>query len=160
MVEKPLNIAQSVNCLLQQHLANSVEDAECADYSGCSFILSHHSIKFRKAKITPKKEGVFTSLWKRNSEGKTVSFDENDPFDFYIIMAESTLNKGYFVFPSQILSQHGILSCNNANGRRGFRLYPSWSFPQNKQARKTQEWQLEYFLEESESERFKELILK
>lgn len=124
MVEKTRNIAQFVNCLLQQPLANSAEDAECADYSGCSFMFEGRFIKFRKAKITPKKEGVFTSLWKRNSEGKTVPFDENDSFDFYIIMAEGASNKGYFVFPSHVLSQHGILSCNNIDGKRGFRLFP------------------------------------
>ncbi|RYE38879.1 MAG: MepB domain containing protein, partial [Sphingobacteriales bacterium] len=40
---------------------------------------------------------------------------------------------------------HDILSGNGKNGKRGFRVYPPWDLTENSQARKTQQWQLEYF---------------
>lgn len=149
-----------ISRFLKQPISGFVRDAGCPDYEGCSFVLYDRFIKFRKSKTTPRKEGVFTSLWKRNTIGKTVPFDESDPFDFYIIMAALNTKTGYFVFPSRVLVEQGILSGNRTNGKRGFRLYPPWSFPQNKQALKTQEWQLEYFLEEPESGIPEELIRK
>lgn len=160
MIGKDNNIRQSVNDLLQQPFAYCIGDPECAAYSGCSFMFEGRFIKFRKAKVTPRKEGVFTTLWKRNAEGKTVPFDEKDPFDFYIIMAEQDSKTGYFIFSSQVLAQHGILSRTDTGGKRGFRLYPSWSSAGNRQAQKTQEWQLQYFIDESESEKFRVLIQK
>jgi len=32
-------------------------------------------------------------------------------------------------------------------GKRGFRVYPNWVKPENKQAEKTQNWQQDYFVE-------------
>jgi hypothetical protein len=45
------------------------------------------------------------------------------------------------------LQEKGILSDDNKEGKRGFRVYPPWDIAINKQAKQTQEWQLKYFLE-------------
>ncbi|EMM78684.1 MepB domain protein [Leptospira santarosai str. 2000030832] len=47
------------------------------------------------------------------------------------------------IFPKQVLFEKGIVS----GRKRGFRVYPSWDKPTNKQALQTQKWQLAYFLE-------------
>ena len=50
------------------------KDAECDEYIGYNFNVKEFSIKFRKAKITPKKVGQFVTLWKRNTAKQTEPF--------------------------------------------------------------------------------------
>ena len=79
-------------------ISNIEKDAECEEYLGFNFNINHLSVKFRKAKITPKKVGQFVTLWKRNTSKQTDPFDENDLFDFYIIATEDDKKNGYFIF--------------------------------------------------------------
>ena len=46
-----------------------------------------------------------------------------------------------------MLIKRGIISTNKKDGKRAFRVYPKWDFPKNRQAEKTQKWQLENFYE-------------
>lgn len=131
----------------QLKITNLVEDLECGDYLGYNFNIKDFIIKFRKAKITPKKVGLFVSLWKRNHQGETSPFHEQDSFDLYLIFVEEDLNVGCFVFTKDALIANGILSTSEKEGKRGFRLYPSWCITENKQAKKTQIWQLHYFID-------------
>ena len=41
-----------------------------------------------------------------------------------------------------------ILSVNGQGGKRGFRVYPKWDLPENKQAKQTQSWQVSYFTDQ------------
>lgn len=100
---------------------------------------------YREAKITPKKIGQFVSVWKRNKAGITEPRQLNDDFDEFIIKCEAGNKVGQFVFPKAVLAEKGIVSTNLKEGKRGFRVYPPWDKAENKQAIKTQEWQLEYF---------------
>jgi len=43
-------------------IINVTEDKECKEYYGYSFQSKGHKIKFRKAKVTPKKSGQFVTL--------------------------------------------------------------------------------------------------
>jgi hypothetical protein len=54
---------------------------------------------------------------------------------------------GQFVFPKSILITKEIVITEKKDGKRGFRVYPVWTIPTNKQAEKTQQWQLDYFYE-------------
>jgi hypothetical protein len=54
---------------------------------------------------------------------------------------------GHFVFPKSALCKHGILTSNGKEGKRAIRVYPPWDETTSIQAMKTQQWQLEYFLE-------------
>ena len=103
--------------------------------------------KFRKAKITPKKVGQFVTLWKRNADKQTEPFDENDLVDYYIIATEDDSKLGFYIFSKSVLIEKNILSTQNKEGKRGFRVYPDWVKPENKQAEKTQNWQQNYFIE-------------
>jgi hypothetical protein len=136
-------------------------DNECADYHGLNFQIHNLNIKFRKAKVTPKKTGQFVTLWKRNAIGKTEPFNSTDNFDFYIIATEQGNKFGFFLFSKQILVEKRILTGNDIKGKLGFRVYSSWHIPDNKQAEKTKEWQSRYFIDfanENNIENFKTII--
>lgn len=122
------------------------KDLECEEYSGYTCLLDTFTIKFRKAKITPKKIGQFVTVWKRNAEGITTPYTLSDPFDFYIILTEASNQVGCFIFPKSILGEKGILTTPKQEGKRGFRVYPTWDAPTSKQAKKTQQWQENYFI--------------
>jgi len=126
-------------------LSNIEIEVESSEYGACKFMLNENTIICRSAKITPKKVGQFVTFWKRNKEGKTEPFNEKDKIDFYVINVKSENSFGQFVFPKSELINKGILSTEKKDGKRGFRVYPEWDIPENKQATKTQKWQLEYF---------------
>ena len=132
--------------------SNFVKESEGKEYAACRFALNDKSIIYRHAKITPKKIGQFVTCWKRNSEGITTPFDETDSIDFYLIPAATENQLGLFVLPKAVLVQKGILSTTLKDGKRGFRVYPSWDKPQSKQAIKTQAWQAKYFVDLNETQ--------
>ena len=104
-------------------------------------------IQYRVANITPTKIGQFVAIWKRNNNGITVPFDVADSLDFMIISVRDSENFGQFIFPKSVLVSHGIISQNEKGGKRGIRVYAPWDKPENKQAIKTQAWQVNYFVE-------------
>jgi hypothetical protein len=124
-----------------------IKDQECEEYFGYNFKIGQLKIKFRKAKITPKKVGQFVTLWKRNFDGQTEPFNVNEDFDFYIVATEQDDKFGFFLFSKYILSEKLILTNKSKEGKRGFRVYPAWDTPKNKQAEKTKQWQEKYFLD-------------
>ncbi len=146
-------------------LSNLVIEAESQEYHACNFQINGFNIKFRKAKVTPKKVGQFVTLWKRSETGITEPFNILDDFEFYIIAAQLENNLGIFIFPKAILEENKILTSLNYVGKRGFRLYPHWDISLNLQAKKTQLWQKDYFIElstklEIDFEKVKKIIMK
>ena len=128
-------------------LQNLIWNSESTNYGACSFELNNYKIQFRVANITPTKIGQFVAIWKRNSEGITAPFDVSDSLDFMIISVRDSENFGQFIFPQSVLVSHGIISQNEKGGKRGIRVYAPWDKPINKQAIKTQGWQVNYFVE-------------
>ena len=122
-------------------------ELEGTEYDACQFELNGMKIISRSSKITPKKVGQFVTFWKRNKNGITEPFSETDRIDFYVINVKIENNFGQFVFPKSELINIGIISTAKKDGKRGFRVYPKWDNAENKQAKKTQEWQLKYFYE-------------
>ena len=134
----------SLNCELE--VSNYITHEESKEYGACSFILNNQTIQFRVSKITPTKTGQFVTIWKRNALGNTEPFHELDNLDFVIISCRRDDSLGQFIFPKQVLIAQGIISTANKMGKRGIRVYPPWDITENKQATKTQKWQLYYFL--------------
>ena len=128
-------------------LQNLIWNSENANYAACSFELNTYKIQFRVANITPTKIGQFVAIWKRNNKGITAPFDVADSLDFMIISVRDSENFGQFIFPKSVLVSHGIISQNEKGGKRGIRVYAPWDKPENKQAIKTQAWQVNYFVE-------------
>ena len=130
---------------------NLIWNSESANYGACSFELNNKLIQYRVANITPTKIGQFVAIWKRNNQGITAPFDVTDSLDFMIISVRDSENFGQFIFPKSVLVSHGIISQNEKGGKRGIRVYAPWDKPENKQAIKTQAWQVNYFVEIKEN---------
>ena len=148
MIKKVLDQLENILMLHYSHLS---EDQTGRAYCGFNFQLGNKHFKFRKAKITPKKVGLFVALWKRDTDGQTIPFTADDHFDYYLISVEQDQHCGLFVFPKQTLVEQTILTAGCQMGKRGFRIYPDWSIPTNKQATKSKHWQHRYFVDFRES---------
>ena len=122
-------------------------EAESKEYKACKYQLNGRSILGRKAKTTPKKAGQFVTFWKRNERGIIAPFEATDKIDFYVVNVQQDNRLGQFVFPKSVLIQKGIMSTLGKEGKRAFRVYPKWDVVSNKQAERTQKWQLDYFYE-------------
>lgn len=122
-----------------------VAEKESQEYGASQFEIKNLKILFRIAKITPKKIGLFVTLWKRIELGPILPYDLIDPIDLFIISVRSSKSFGQFIFPKSILQEKGIVSKDGKGGKRALRVYPPWDNPDSKQAKKTQTWQLPYF---------------
>jgi len=127
--------------------SNFQPELESQEYAACNFQLNSKKVIFRLAKITPKKVGHFASIWKRNKKRVTQPFELSDDIDYFLIATRQQDYFGLFIFSKFVLHEHKILSDKTRDGKRGFRVYPPWDLTTNKQARKTQQWQIKYFLE-------------
>lgn len=127
-------------------ITNVVPHKESKEYSACSFLLNENKVIFRKSKVTPKKIGQFVTFWKRSNLGPIEPYHEKDDFDFFVVNCYLEDNFGQFIFPKTILVQKGIISTEKKEGKRAFRVYPTWEKTTNKQAEKTQSWQKDYFV--------------
>lgn len=132
-------------------LENLKIEAESEDYGAAEFTLNNRFVKFRVGKITPTKVGQFVTFWKRIGEGPILPYEFTDTFDFLVVSVRAENHFGQFVFPKAVLSEKRIVSCNGKEGKRAMRIYPPWDKADNPQAKKTQAWQLQYFIEFSEN---------
>ncbi|MDN3672136.1 MepB family protein [Flavobacterium branchiarum] len=123
-----------------------IPEAESADYGAYTFQINNQSTIYRVAKITPTKVGQFVTLWKRSEKGPIAPFEITDNIDLFIVSTRNDSNFGQFIFPKSVLHQKGILSDDKKEGKRAIRVYPPWDTTTSKQAQKTQQWQLAYFV--------------
>lgn len=126
-------------------IENLTEESESKEYAACSFNLNGKKIISREAKITPKKVGQFVTFWKRSEIGPIEPFHENDAFDFFFVQVTNEKKSGIFILPKSALIKQGIISTAKKEGKRAFRVYPPWDVATNKQAIRSQKWQVEYF---------------
>lgn len=124
-----------------------IAEKQNAEYGAYFISLNELSVRFRVAKITPTKVGHFVTLWERIGIGPTQPYDIAEAVDFYVISTREGNNFGHFIFPKAEMFKQNILSQEGKGGKRGIRVYPIWSETTSPQARKTQKWQLNYFLE-------------
>ncbi|MFG2722045.1 MepB family protein [Streptomyces sp. NPDC048416] len=123
-----------------------VPEAESAAYAAHEFTLDGLSVRFRAARTTPTKAGQFVTVWKRSPGGPIQPFDTTDRVDLFVIGTRDGHHLGQFVFPLDALRHHGVVSTNGRGGKRAFRVYPPWVTTTNRQAGRTQAWQLDFFL--------------
>ena len=147
ILSKLLDLKKSIYAACNLNLSSIEIEKESCEYGACKFIINNKQALFRIAKITPTQIGQFVTFWKRNNDGITAPFDFTDPIELFIITAITETKAGQFVFPKSALLQHDVISNNNTGGKRGMRVYPPWDKAENKQAIKTQAWQLAYFFE-------------
>ncbi|RZJ80730.1 MAG: hypothetical protein EOO20_25735 [Chryseobacterium sp.] len=82
---------------LEMVLSDIAQDTASKEYVGYHLQLDQFNIKFRKAKITPKKIGQFVTLWERNSDGITTPFHESSTLDFALILTERNEGKRHIL---------------------------------------------------------------
>ncbi|MGB0869334.1 MAG: MepB family protein [Flavobacteriales bacterium] len=140
-------IKQSIYDPCEMKMTEFENETESQDYFASRFALNGLQLLSRNSKLTPKKIGQFVTFWKRNKNNPIEPFHENDSFDFLIVNTKMENRYGQFVFPKAILIRKGILSTERKEGKRGFRVYPSWDIVSSKLAERTQKWQLNYFYE-------------
>ena len=142
---------------------------ESSKYEGLVFSLDDNSIIYRKGKVTPDRPGAFLAIWKRpplDKGNKPIPLQSID-LDYLLIQVEShstistneeSVNNskcGMFIFPVSLLIEKGIVSSSTSKGKTGFRVFPPWSQDRgvigtkvfSDSGKKTQRWQLPYFLE-------------
>ncbi|MGB1296570.1 MAG: MepB family protein [Flavobacteriales bacterium] len=140
-------IKQKIYDPCEMKMTEFENETESQDYFASRFALNGLQLLSRNSKLTPKKIGQFVTFWKRNKNNPIEPFHENDSFDFLIVNTKMENRYGQFVFPKAILIRKGILSTERKEGKRGFRVYPSWDIVSSKLAERTQKWQLNYFYE-------------
>ncbi|PWK30136.1 MepB family protein [Pseudomonas sp. OV226] len=122
-------------------------ELESTEYGACRLGLDHQGVVFRVAKTTPTKIGQFVTLWKRpTSTSEIAPFDTGDGVAFVVVSVADDTLRGQFVFDQKILVAKGVMSIDGNGGKRAIRVYPPWARPVAKQAIKTQQWQLKYFV--------------
>jgi hypothetical protein len=124
-----------------------IMEKESIEYGAYSFELNGFFIRFRVAKTTPTKIGQFVTLWKRIGNGPIQPYDISDPVDFFVVSVRKDNHFGQFIFSKAVLCKQNILSMHGKGGKRAIRVYPPWDQTLNRQAQKTQKWQMECFLD-------------
>lgn len=134
-------------------------EKESNSYGASRFELNGRKVICRNSKITLKKVGQFVTFWKRSANGIIEPFEETDPIEFYIVNVRTDQEFGQFVFPKSVLINKGILSTTKKEGKRALRVYPKWDIAKNKQAKRAQKWQLDYFYEISDIIALKKIFI-
>ncbi len=131
------------------------EEAQNSDYGAGIFQLNSKSVRFRVAKITPNKIGQFVVFWEKDQANKNQAFSYEKATDLLVINTFTSDNHfGQFVFPKEVLVKQNILKTPTTKGKMAIRVYPRWEHPTSKQALETQKWQLAYFIEVNNTNRF------
>ncbi|WP_142311865.1 MepB family protein [Bacillus wiedmannii] len=141
------NIIYKPNNLL---IANLKEEKQNAEYAGYLFHLNHNSIRFRVSKITPNKIGQFVSFWEKDDNMQNQAFSYEAAPDLLVITCIDDNKLGQFIFPKEILLKEKILKTQSQKGKMAMRVYPIWDTPVSNQAKKSQMWQLQYFVDISD----------
>ncbi|GAA4366788.1 MepB family protein [Paeniglutamicibacter cryotolerans] len=126
-------------------------DPQGARYAAHSIRLGGLAWAYRQALVTPKKAGAFVTLWRRSESGPIRPLLASDGLDGALIHLVDALGSGLFVLPFEALERHGIATVPGREGKRGFRIYAPWTPCPGNQARRTRDWQREYFLEAEKS---------
>ncbi|EOO77737.1 MepB family protein [Bacillus nitratireducens] len=141
MIYKPNNL----------FITNQKEEKQNSEYAGGIFQLNNRSIRFRVSKITPNKIGQFVSFWEKDASMRNQAFSYDSAPNLLVITCIADNKLGQFIFPKEILLKEKILKTQNQKGKMAMRVYPIWDKPVSNQAKKSQRWQLQYFVDLSDS---------
>ncbi|WOV86756.1 MepB family protein [Sporosarcina oncorhynchi] len=126
------------------------EEQQNSKYGAGTFQLSSKTVRFRVANITPTKVGQFVAFWEKDENNKNQPYSYEEAPDLLVITTfKNDSEFGQFIFPKEVIFKQNILRSCSTKGKMAIRVYPSWDSPTSKQAMKTQEWQLPYFIDMS-----------
>lgn len=133
--------------MIEETVVNIQKEEYNKNYLAYTVRTTNFTWGIRKGKKTPKKKGFIVSVWqKRNNKNTPLSNKEG--MDFLIVFVKEEKRQGWFVFPSSALVKNNIFSSKETEGKMAFRLYPSWESSLNPTARRSQEWQCKYFVDD------------
>lgn len=115
------------------------------DYEAGIVAMGSKVWRIRTARVTPKKPGAFVAVWKRNLDGETCPFELDEHIEGLLVFVCEGEQFGVFQFSSAQLVNLGVSRSGVHEGKRGFRVYPSWSTELNRQATLTQRLQSSAF---------------
>lgn len=127
--------------LPQSALQMVTPETQSSDYEAGLVLLESGLWRLRTARITPTKPGAFVALWRRLDDGNTAPFGADDPAVGLHVFVEEQNHFGVFQFAAEQLASLGISQTGQSPGKRGFRVYPSWSTDLNRQASRSQKAQ-------------------
>lgn len=138
------------------------EEKHNSKYGAGAFECSSRTIRFRVANVTPNKVGQFVSIWEKDSSNKNQPYSYDESTDLLVITTFKNNDEyGQFIFPKEVLLKQKVLKSHSTKGKMAMRVYPIWDTPTSKQAMKSQQWQLPYFIDMShQNHSTKEKILK
>jgi hypothetical protein len=127
---------------------------ESSNYQAARYGLNGFTVLLRVAKITPKKVGLFVTLWKRLNEGSAIEpYSDHDAIDFVVVVVSQEVDQGFFVFDRSWLIANRVLTTKLREGKRAFRIYPPWVATTSKQAQKSQRVQEPHFFDRDANEK-------
>ncbi|WP_374948051.1 MepB family protein [Agreia sp.] len=121
-------------------------EAQTSDYESGVAQIGEETWHIRTARNTPTKPGAFVAFWRREADGTTAPFRDDDPAAGLLVFVAQQGRRGVFRFTGAQLAELGIAS-GRKPGKRGFRVYPSWCAHLNAQAMSTQRAQAAAFHE-------------
>lgn len=109
-----------------------------SDYESGTVALGANVWRIRTARITPKKPGAFVAVWCRDGQGETRPFDSSENLAGLMVFVRDAQHFGVFRFSNDMLERMGVTRSERYPGKRGFRVYPSWSSGLNRHAQQAQ----------------------
>lgn len=117
------------------------------EYESCSFYIGEQKYRSRMAKKTPNKKGYFVVFWTKDKNDKNRPYTWEETPAKLIVSVLDQDKKGQFIFPKEILLQKQIIREDKSKGKMAMRVYPSWEDELNQTAKRTQNWQSDYFID-------------
>lgn len=149
-----------LNAIESNEVFRLIEEEQNADYEGAILQMSNCVYRTRLAKLTPKKKGYFVAFWEKDLDGNNQAYSFEETPEKLIVSVIEEKKCGQFIFPKNVLLTYGILKSDKQKGKMAMRVYPSWVSDLNETAKKTQAWQIVYFIDLSNGfdvEKVKEL---
>ena len=148
ILKKSIEVLQNtIIPVLKGTLDNYHEEPQNSEYESFVFSTSQYTFRNRLAKKTPTKKGYFVVFWEKDKHNQNQAFDFKESPDFLIVHVLDNEHKGLFLFPKVVLLKQNILRTLQTKGKMATRVYPLWEKRLNKTAEKTQQWQLDYFID-------------
>ena len=140
-------VAHGLGSTERERVRSVVPEEQNSDYESGIADLGGERWRIRTARVTPRKPGAFVALWTRDDTGTTVPFPGEDASSGVLVFVSEGERRGVFRFTAEHLRGLGITTTSRHPGKRGFRVYPSWSAGLTPRAAATQEAQASAFRE-------------
>lgn len=94
----------------------AVSEPDNAEYGAVIADVGQSTTRFRVGKLTPRKVGLFVSVWRRAPGGSTEPFPAEGNVDMLVVAAREGDRFGAFVFPTEVLVSRGVVSVDGVGG--------------------------------------------